>query len=303
MRSGNVHSGDNWREVLEPIVARYRWTGMHRDFRADAAFAKPGVYKYLEDQRALYAIRLASNEVLQREIAPLPRCPAGRPPKLPVIRYDDFWYRAGSWNLARRVVAKVEWHEGELFPRVGFIVPNMTAVPRRSGSFLQWTRYCRAVDQRGQVSAVLDTTVVPGVRGQPGASGSVRSGVQSWELPSRTVTVQGSLALVSAERAGQADQDGRSSGAARAAVDFSVVRGVGSWKSVPRRVGLCRPVIAGARVGERRPTIVPRGRALQGAALSSERLQSLDGGTDDDRAGQQGWFMAGLVSLISQAGG
>ena len=43
--------------------------------------------------------------------------------------YDDFWYRAGSWDRARRVVAKVEWHRGELFPRVGFIVTNMTAGP------------------------------------------------------------------------------------------------------------------------------------------------------------------------------
>ena len=53
----------------------------------------------------------------------------GRPPKRPVILYDDFWYRAGSWDRARRVVAKVEWHRGELFPRVGFIVTNMTAGP------------------------------------------------------------------------------------------------------------------------------------------------------------------------------
>ena len=53
----------------------------------------------------------------------------GRPPRRPVILYDDFWYRAGSWNRARRVVAKVEWHRGELFPRVGFIVTNMTAGP------------------------------------------------------------------------------------------------------------------------------------------------------------------------------
>ena len=55
--------------------------------------------------------------------------PVGRPPKRPVILYDDFWYRAGSWDRARRVVAKVEWHRGELFPRVGFIVTNMTAGP------------------------------------------------------------------------------------------------------------------------------------------------------------------------------
>ena len=57
------------------------------------------------------------------------RGPVGRPPKRPVIRYDDFWYQAGSWNRARRVVAKVGWHRGELFPRVGFIVTNMSAGP------------------------------------------------------------------------------------------------------------------------------------------------------------------------------
>ena len=32
----------------------------------------------------------------------------GRPPKRPVVLYDDFWYQAGSWDRARRVVAKVE---------------------------------------------------------------------------------------------------------------------------------------------------------------------------------------------------
>ena len=35
-------------------------------------------------------------------------------------------YQAQSWNVSRRVVAKVEWHQGELFPRVGFIVTNLS---------------------------------------------------------------------------------------------------------------------------------------------------------------------------------
>jgi hypothetical protein len=39
--------------------------------------------------------------------------------------YDSFAYRAASWSRPRRVVAKVEWHAGELFPRVGFIVTNL----------------------------------------------------------------------------------------------------------------------------------------------------------------------------------
>ena len=39
--------------------------------------------------------------------------------------------RAGSWDKKRRVVAKVEWYPGELYPRVGFIVTNPTRPARR----------------------------------------------------------------------------------------------------------------------------------------------------------------------------
>ena len=45
--------------------------------------------------------------------------------------HASFRYQAGSWNKPRRVVAKVEWHPGELYPRVGFIVTNMTRPAER----------------------------------------------------------------------------------------------------------------------------------------------------------------------------
>src|ERR687892_2525127 len=35
-------------------------------------------------------------------------------------------YQAQSWGCPRRVMAKVEWHRRELFPRVGFIVTNLS---------------------------------------------------------------------------------------------------------------------------------------------------------------------------------
>ena len=147
LRPGNVHSAHDWRDVLEPILARYERTGVRRYFRADAAFAKPEVYEYLEERRVLYAIRLPSNEVLQSEIAPLLRRPVGRPPKKPIIWYDDFWYQARSWDRPRRVVAKVEWHQGELFPRVGFIVTNLGGGAKpvvdfynRRGTAEQWIK-------------------------------------------------------------------------------------------------------------------------------------------------------------------
>ena len=43
-----------------------------------------------------------------------------------MVLYADFLYQAQSWNRARRVVAKVEWHKGELLPRIGFIITNLT---------------------------------------------------------------------------------------------------------------------------------------------------------------------------------
>jgi hypothetical protein len=45
-------------------------------------------------------------------------------------------YQAASWAKPRRVVGKVEWHLGELFPRVGFIITN-TARRSRNGNFLR----------------------------------------------------------------------------------------------------------------------------------------------------------------------
>ena len=44
---------------------------------------------------------------------------------VPFVFHDK--YQAASWDRARRVIAKVEWHRAELFPRVGFIVTNRSA--------------------------------------------------------------------------------------------------------------------------------------------------------------------------------
>ena len=73
------------------------------------------------------------------------------------------------------------------------------------------------------------------------------------------VSAQGRQALVAAERAGEADQDGRPSGAALPVGDLSVIRGVGSSTVVPGSVGSYRSVIAGAKLREGTTTILPRG--------------------------------------------
>jgi len=135
LRPGNVHSADGWRELLEPVLARYRHTMQRRYFRGDAAFANPEVYECLEAEGYKYTIRLPANSVLQERIAWLLTRPVGRPPNEVRRYYASFSYEAGSWDKPRRVVAKVEWHPGELYPRVGFIVTNMTRSTERVVAF------------------------------------------------------------------------------------------------------------------------------------------------------------------------
>ena len=70
------------------------------------AFAIPELYAFLETENYLYAIRLKSNAVLERQIDHLLIRPVGRPPKKPVVHYHDFMYQAGSWDRERRVASR-----------------------------------------------------------------------------------------------------------------------------------------------------------------------------------------------------
>ena len=135
LRPGNVHSAEGWPDVLEPVVERYKKRKVRLYFRGDAAFASPDLYEYLEAEGILYAIRIKANKVLQEHIAYLLRRPVGRPPKYVQRFHASFSYRAGSWDRKRRVVAKVEWHPGELYPRVGFIVTNLSRPAERVVAF------------------------------------------------------------------------------------------------------------------------------------------------------------------------
>src|SRR4051794_19671962 len=110
-------------------------TMKRRYFRADAGFAAPEVYELLEAEGYGYVIRLPANAVLQRKIAPLLKRPVGRPPHEVRRVYASFRYQAQTWSRSRRVVAKVEWHPGELYPRVGFLVTNPCRPPERVVAF------------------------------------------------------------------------------------------------------------------------------------------------------------------------
>ena len=110
MRHGNVHSADGWRYALDPVIARYA----DRDLGG----------------RFFHAIQLPANTAVREKIAHRLTRPVSRPSKTKVKRFfEDFQYRAASWAKKRRVIAKIEWHPSELFPRAGFIVTNQPMEP------------------------------------------------------------------------------------------------------------------------------------------------------------------------------
>jgi hypothetical protein len=147
LRPGNVHSAEDWERVLLPEVKRQQKQGKDVVVRADAAFAKPELYEALEKRGVKYVIRIPSNDTLEQAVADLLTRSVGGPSYKPVVRYKSFRYQAASWTTARRVVAKVEFHFGELFPRARFIVTNLQtdshAVVRfynKRGTAEQWIR-------------------------------------------------------------------------------------------------------------------------------------------------------------------
>jgi hypothetical protein len=147
LRRGNHNSAKFWRRVLLPVIERYRHRDIPKYFRGDAAFAIPALYHVLEGEGLRYTIRIPANDALMARIGHLLSRPVGRPSHKPKVFYESFSCQAQSWDHPRRVAAKVEWHFDELFPRVGFIVTNMTGWSRKVVKFYnglgtaeQWIR-------------------------------------------------------------------------------------------------------------------------------------------------------------------
>ena len=125
LRPGNVSSADDWDELFVPEIDRQHAQGKHVAFRAAGAFARRALYEPLEARGVGYAIRIPANKMLELAIEDVLFRSPGRPSPTPLVRYKSFQYQAESPTTARRIVAKVEHHVGELFPRVGFIVTNL----------------------------------------------------------------------------------------------------------------------------------------------------------------------------------
>ena len=64
LRPGNVHSADDWEELLLPEIDRQQRWGKAVVFHADAALAKPEIYEALEERGVKWAIRIPASDSL-----------------------------------------------------------------------------------------------------------------------------------------------------------------------------------------------------------------------------------------------
>ena len=212
LRPGNVHSAEDWEELLLPEIERQQELGKEVVFRADAAFAKPEIYEALEERGVKYAIRIPANDSLERDIAELLTRPVGRPSHKPVVWYKGFLYQAASWKTARRVVAKVEFHFGELFPRVGFIVTNLETPEPGGGAVLQQAGDGGAVDQGRQAGGEDDAAELSSVPLERSAAGAEPAGLQPGESVAAAGAAEENRELVADELAATAGEDRRTAG-------------------------------------------------------------------------------------------
>src|SRR5215470_7103772 len=183
LRPGNVHSADGWDGVLKPVVARYQGKLSRIYFRADAAFAMPEVYEFLEAERIKYAIRLPANQVLQDRIGYLLKRPVGRPPNEVRRFHANFSYQAGTWTKPRR-----RYRQGRVASRRALSPRRLhrdehEPPGRARRCLLQQTRDVRAMDQGGQRRDQVDATVVPNVRRQRGAAPASCTRLQPRQFP------------------------------------------------------------------------------------------------------------------------
>ena len=137
LRPGNVPSADDWDDLLMPEIDRQQGAGRLRGRSGrNAAFAQGdrrstmAWFEQLATSDSAIRMRGEQDE-LELAVEDILFRPPGRPSCKPLVRYKSFRDQAKSWTTARRIVAKVEHHRGELFPRVGFIVTNMV-LPSRS---------------------------------------------------------------------------------------------------------------------------------------------------------------------------
>jgi hypothetical protein len=150
LRPGKTPDGAEVALVLRHVIGRIRarWPAVEIAVRGDSHYGRPEAMAWCERQRIGYIFGLSGNPVLLRQVGPLAEDAAlgrleGEGEK--VRRYGEFHYAAKSWNVERRVIARVE--AGPQGADSRFIVTNLPGLPK--------TLYDKVYCARGQAENLI----------------------------------------------------------------------------------------------------------------------------------------------------
>jgi len=132
LRPGNTHASHGALAVLKRLIKKLKkaYPGALILFRADAGFAVPALYRYLERQEVRYVIGFITNNRVVELAGPLLKKAqaayqaTGEKQRL----FTAFSYQAESWTRPRRIIAKVEYTR--LGANQRFVVTNLVRNPQ-----------------------------------------------------------------------------------------------------------------------------------------------------------------------------
>jgi hypothetical protein len=133
LRPGKTPDGAEVTLVLRHLVRRIRarWPKVDILVRGDSHYGRPEAMAWCERNRVGYVLGLAGNKVLLARVTDLAEETAvgrvaGEAPK--DRRYGELAYAAKTWDVERRVIARVEASDRDADSR--FVVTNLAGAPR-----------------------------------------------------------------------------------------------------------------------------------------------------------------------------
>ena len=136
LRNGTDYSCTGVVDFMQPLLDEYlkKYPDTELFLRGDSGFATPDLFRQCETNGLSYAIRLKANNILYKNAKHL--CDeivqATKDNMIDyVVRYDDFYYQANSWDYPRRIIVKVEKPYNKLTYQYSFIVTNMDLPPEK----------------------------------------------------------------------------------------------------------------------------------------------------------------------------
>jgi hypothetical protein len=189
-----------------PEIERQQKLSKEVAFRADTAYAKPEIYEALKSRGVKYAICIPANENLERDVAELLPRPVGRLSHKPIVWYKVFLYRAASWMMERRVVAKEVYHAGELFLRIRFIVTNLETPSRAVVRFYNKRSTAEQWVKEGK-QAVKNAAMLPPFPVERGTAVAERDRIQLGQPVAEAGAAEGNRNVVVDQLAAAASED------------------------------------------------------------------------------------------------